>query len=557
MEINKKRKFFTESDIELRSFFYDWGLIFLIMLLVFIISIPPIIWNEEDSKVLSSRKRMLDLAYALKSYHKLTDSYTDDKELIFETIMHVRDSLIANEVLNGKKNIYLSCSYEATFLLEPITESRIDKIIDLSLIDRKDRLKYIDKMIYDMKNTDYEGTRIYEIPEIDDVKNIPDQVPLIQIDYNTDTQTIKDPSLQTIDSLYSVQNLIRFVRRDCEDTVRVDIPRNFGYMLDTLFSQSSIITQDVIDTIYTLKEPVENDEIQTSYVKNEYLFRYIPKNEYDSLWNFGISLNEGQAVTLDSMYLNKLISDTTYTITYIDDEEFDETEEETSNHLVRKILGMDIWYAIEQNMIECSDYKNEEHCIKNNRCIWSLESGCIDNLIEENVSNIENKDDDMGEDFISDDEWDDLFDEFEDELKNEVEFGDTLKVKYNFKSRFISAYEIVNRVINVEDYDRKRYNLTKNLLISPINGAEYKIILSGNNEYDTGEEYIDANQNGMWDIGEYYTDKPANYKIISPIDDAYKENRFLIFNFRPGSPGYIENDEISWDKKPKWDFPIK
>ncbi len=50
---------------------------------------------------------------------------------------------------------------------------------------------------------------------------------------------------------------------------------------------------------------------------------------------------------------------------------------------------------------------------------------------------------------------------------------------------------------------------------------------------------------------------PANYKIISPIDDDYKENRFFIFSFHPGSPGYIENDEISWDIKPKWDFPLK
>ena len=36
-----------------------------------------------------------------------------------------------------------------------------------------------------MKTNEFNGTRIYEIPEIDDVKNIPDIVPLIQIDYET------------------------------------------------------------------------------------------------------------------------------------------------------------------------------------------------------------------------------------------------------------------------------------------------------------------------------------------------------------------------------------
>ena len=38
-----------------------------------------------------------------------------------------------------------------------------------------------------MKSNEFQGTRIYEIPEIEDVKNIPDRVPLIQIDYETQT----------------------------------------------------------------------------------------------------------------------------------------------------------------------------------------------------------------------------------------------------------------------------------------------------------------------------------------------------------------------------------
>ena len=90
MKINTKNSSLDKNQIELKSFVYDWGLVFLIMLLIFIISIPPLIWNEENSKISDSRQRMLDLAYALKSYHKLTDEYVDDKELVFETIMHVR-----------------------------------------------------------------------------------------------------------------------------------------------------------------------------------------------------------------------------------------------------------------------------------------------------------------------------------------------------------------------------------------------------------------------------------------------------------------------------------
>ena len=130
MKINTKNDSLAKNQIEIKSFMFDWAIVFLLMLLVFIISIPPLIWNEENTKIKDSRKRMLDLAYALKSYNKLTGTYSDDKNLIFETIMHVRDSLIANETLNGNKNIYLSCSYEATFLMNPIEGSRIDSKIE-------------------------------------------------------------------------------------------------------------------------------------------------------------------------------------------------------------------------------------------------------------------------------------------------------------------------------------------------------------------------------------------------------------------------------------------
>ena len=119
-----------------------------------------------------------------------------------------------------------------------------------------------------------------KMSSINDVKNIPDLVPLIQTDYITEEITFNKPTQKTIDSLYASSNLIRFFRTDCKDTVRVDIPRNFGYLLDTLFSSSTIVSESVIDTIYTLKEPVNDDfeDLQTSYVKNKYLLKFIPIN---------------------------------------------------------------------------------------------------------------------------------------------------------------------------------------------------------------------------------------------------------------------------------------
>ena len=105
--------------------------------------------------------------------------------------MQVRDTLIANPSLNGKKNIYLSCVYETTFISDTIENSRREEIIDLSGIDKKNRLAFIDQMIYDMKSKDtHDGVRIYEVEDIDDIKNIPDQIPLIIEDFNTETNKL-------------------------------------------------------------------------------------------------------------------------------------------------------------------------------------------------------------------------------------------------------------------------------------------------------------------------------------------------------------------------------
>ena len=45
MKIGITNKSTDRKQIELKSFIYDWGLIFLVMLLIFIISMPPLMWN--------------------------------------------------------------------------------------------------------------------------------------------------------------------------------------------------------------------------------------------------------------------------------------------------------------------------------------------------------------------------------------------------------------------------------------------------------------------------------------------------------------------------------
>lgn len=521
--MENKIKNLSQNNIEIRAFAYDWIIAFSVIFLVSIISLPPIIWNEENSKIQESRKRMLDIAYALKSYHMLTGQYTEDKDLIIETVMNVRDSLVADEYLNGRKDIYMACTYDATFIKSSIKESQVQYDLNLSAVDKKERLKFIDKKVYNLtKLDDGEYVREYTVPEINDVKDIPDYISIVQTDYRDTTIRIYNPSRHVIDSIYSDYNLVRFYRSNCDDTLKVDIPRNFGFMLDTLFSSSTIVAENVIDTIYTLKEPIKDDinDLQTSYVKNRYLFRYIPSNEYDSLWNFGFS-NNSSMFTLDSSYLSKWITDTTYKLTYIDPKEFTEIEEQVSNKFLRLRLNqsdkksdVNLWKLIECNMQGCQN------------CIWQDSKGCIevidDEIVEGNQSDSE----------VSDEEWAELFSEYEEELGNEIQFGDTLIVQYSFNSRKISNVEIMNRLVNMEDYDRKRYDLNSEYLKCPITNKEFDISL----RYDEDDIF---------------------YTISSPTDDNYKESRFLIFKFHPGNPGYITNDEVSWENKPVWNFPLK
>ena len=97
--------------------------------------------------------------------------------------MQVRDTLVANPSLNGKKDIYISCVYEITSIGDKVGIGDTT-FISLSNIDNKERLLFIDKTIYDMNSNDiYDGVRIYEVDDIEDIKDIPDQVRVIIEDF--------------------------------------------------------------------------------------------------------------------------------------------------------------------------------------------------------------------------------------------------------------------------------------------------------------------------------------------------------------------------------------
>lgn len=492
-------------EMSVKLFILDWVIFILVCSMLIAINLPPKIWNEEEIKLYHSRDRMLDLAYALKCFHILTGEYTNDKSLIVNTIMNVRDSLIANENLYGKKYIYMDCTFEGEFIKS--NKSISERIIDLSPVNKNRRLFYLDSIIWEERKgwTTNDSLRMWSISNIEDLKNLPDAVTLNVTDHSTDKKIFKNPSFEILDSLYSDSNFIGFINRyDCGDIIYVDIPIGFGHMLDTLFSESTIIPKEVADTIYTLEEPIDGeiDSYQRNYVKNNFLFNYVPKGEYLNLWQSGRGL--------DSLYLNNDISDTTYKITFID-EDYDEVVVQTSNSFILKYLDKILLDSIKVHM---NLSENE--------------------MLSEKDSFTET--DEETSDDLNDIDWLELLamvDELKRDLKTEVEFGDTLKVQYSFKIRKISNIEIINRRINVEDYDRKRYDISYNNLLCPITNQEFIIDI----------DYSDIDN-------PYYT-------IVSPTNEYYSERRYVFFKFQPGNPGMIKDDEVSWRFKPKWNFPLK
>ena len=96
----------------------DWGIIISALLLMIAVYLPPIIWQEEEKFKKEGRQRMSDIANAEDFFFEMTGSYTLDGKHLFKLVEAAMDSLIADSLFTGKKNIKLG---ETTY---PITLNR-------------------------------------------------------------------------------------------------------------------------------------------------------------------------------------------------------------------------------------------------------------------------------------------------------------------------------------------------------------------------------------------------------------------------------------------------
>ena len=114
-----------DQNYERKISLLDWGIILSALLLLLVVYLPQSIWEEEEKLKKEGRKRMSDIANAEDFYFEMTGQYTLDGEHLFELVEAAMDSLIADSLFTGKKNIKLrESTYPIT--LEKGFEIRVD-----------------------------------------------------------------------------------------------------------------------------------------------------------------------------------------------------------------------------------------------------------------------------------------------------------------------------------------------------------------------------------------------------------------------------------------------
>jgi len=103
----------------------DWGIIISSLLLLLAVFLPQSIWLEEEEYKAEGRKRMTDIANAQEFYFEITGEYTMDGKHLFKLVEAAMDSLIADSLFIGSREIKLEDkSYSVN--LERGFEVRVD-----------------------------------------------------------------------------------------------------------------------------------------------------------------------------------------------------------------------------------------------------------------------------------------------------------------------------------------------------------------------------------------------------------------------------------------------
>ena len=94
-----------DQNYERKISFLDWGIVISVILLLLTVYLPQSIWEEETTFRKEGRHRMTAISNAEEFYFELTGTYTSKGEHLFELVEAAMDSLIADSLFLGKRNI--------------------------------------------------------------------------------------------------------------------------------------------------------------------------------------------------------------------------------------------------------------------------------------------------------------------------------------------------------------------------------------------------------------------------------------------------------------------
>tara|TARA_Y100000590_G_C15745805_1_gene1021941 strand:- start:2482 stop:3264 length:783 start_codon:yes stop_codon:yes gene_type:complete len=97
-----------DEHYERKISFLDWGIVFSALLLLLTVYLPQSIWKEEEKLKKEGRQRMSDIANAEEFYFEMMGNYTLDGEHLFELVEAAMDSLIADSLFIGERDIKIN-----------------------------------------------------------------------------------------------------------------------------------------------------------------------------------------------------------------------------------------------------------------------------------------------------------------------------------------------------------------------------------------------------------------------------------------------------------------
>ena len=112
-------------DLDKKISLLDWGIIFSTLIMLAVVYIPQIIWNEEDVYKAESRHRMSVISNAQEFYYEMTGDFTSDGKLLFDLVEAAMDSSLADSLFLGEKLINLK---EGNSILVNIEDGFGDKV---------------------------------------------------------------------------------------------------------------------------------------------------------------------------------------------------------------------------------------------------------------------------------------------------------------------------------------------------------------------------------------------------------------------------------------------